>query len=129
MLNMMKMVSHEPDKQNDQDYQEKRLASDAILRNAEIMTMFKERLESMDNVNLNGDNETTLIAAFYKKVLENLDVRTYEVVDGKPKKIEYKFLNVIAEELQASDGAKFKELMMSYEVRKQKAKKAQQLQL
>ncbi len=126
---MMKMVSHEPDKQNDQDYQEKRLASDAILRNAEIMTMFKERLESMDNVNLNGDNETTLIAAFYKKVLENLDVRTYEVVDGKPKKIEYKFLNVIAEELQASDGAKFKELMMSYEVRKQKAKKAQQLQL
>lgn len=126
---MTKMVSHEPDKENNLDYQEQRLVSDAILRNAEIMTMIRERLESMDNVNLNGDNETTLIASFYKKVLENLDVRTYEIVDGKPKKIEYKFLNVIAEELQESDGAKFKELMMSYEVRKQKARKAQQLQL
>lgn len=126
---MKKMVSHEPNKENDLDYQEKRLVSDAILRNAEIMTMIKERLESMDNVNLTGDNETTLIASFYKKVLENLDVRTYEIVEGKPKKIEYKFLDVIAEELQASDGAKFKELMMSYEVRKQKARKAQQLQL
>lgn len=118
-----------PDGENELDFQEKRLASDAILRNAEIMTMIKERLESMDNVNLNGDDETTLIASFYKKVLENLDVRTYEIIEGKPKKIEYKFLDVIAEELLESDGAKFKELMMSYEVRKQKARKAQQLQL
>lgn len=126
---MIKMVTREPDKQNDLDYQEKRLASDSILRNAEIMTMIKERLESMDNVSLNGDDGTTLIASFYQKMLENLDVKTYDKLeDGKPKKIEYKFLNVIAEELQASDAAKFKELMFSYEVRKQQNRRAQQLQ-
>ena len=126
---MKKMVSHEPNKEGDLDYQEKRLVSDAILRNAEIMTMIKERLESMDNVNLNGDDGTTLLASFYKKMLENLDVKTYELMEnGKPKMIEYNFLNVIAEELQASDAAKFKELMLSYEVRKQQSRRAQQLQ-
>ena len=125
---MIKMVNHEPDKQKDLDYQEKRLASDAILRNAEIMTMIKERLESMDNIYLKGDDGTKLIASFYKKMLENLDVKTYEMADNKPKKIEYKFLNVIAEELETSDEAKFIELMFSYEVRTQKSRRAQELQ-
>ena len=103
-----------PDGENELDFQEKRLASDAILRNAEIMTMIKERLESMDNVILTGDDGTMLIASFYKKMLENLDVKTYEIVDGNPKKIEYKFLNVIAEELKENDDAKFNDLLMSY---------------
>lgn len=115
-----------PEGENELDFQEKRLASDAVLRNAEIMTMIKERLESMDNVILTGDDGTMLIASFYKKMLENLDVKTYEMVNGGPKKIEYKFLDVIAEELKENDGAKFKDLLMSYTENTIKAKRTQQ---
>lgn len=116
----------EPEGENELDFQEKRLASDAILRNAEIMTMIKERLESMDNVILTGDDCTKLIASFYKKMLEDLDVKTYEMVNGNPKKIEYKFLDVIAEELIDNDDAKFKELLMSYTEKTIKEKRTQQ---
>lgn len=115
-----------PEGENELDFQEKRLASDAILRNAEVMTMIKERLESMDNVILTGDDGTMLIASFYKKMLENLDVKTYEVVNGYPKKIEYKFLDVIAEELKENDGVKFKDLLMSYTENSIKEKRTQQ---
>lgn len=115
-----------PEGENELDFQEKRLASDAILRNAEIMTMIKERLESMDNVILTGDDGTMLIASFYKKMLENLDVKTYEMVNRNPKKIEYKFLDVIAEELKENDGTKFKDLLMSYTEKTIKEKRTQQ---
>ena len=115
-----------PEGENELDFQEKRLASDAILRNAEIMTMIKERLESMDNVLLTGDDGTMLIASFYKKMMENLDVRTYDMLNEHPKKIEYKFLEVIAEELIENDGAKFKELLMSYTENTIRAKRTQQ---
>ena len=115
-----------PEGENELDFQEIRLASDAILRNAEIMTMIKERLESMDNVILTDDDGTMLIASFYKKMLENLDVKTYEMVNGGPKKIEYKFLDVIAEELKENNGAKFKDLLMSYTEKTIKEKRTQQ---
>lgn len=100
---MMKMAlgnSVVPEGEDELDYQELKLASDAIIRNAEILTMLKERIESLDNVFINERAQSKTVEGFYRLLTENADMKTYERVNGKYKHIGYRFLETIADELE-----------------------------
>ena len=104
---------NEPHNKAQSDYQELRLASDAVIRNAEILSMLKERIESLDNVFINQTEKSKIISAFYKMLIENAVMMTYESVDGKYKRISYKFLEVIADELYSCDESKYEGILLS----------------
>ena len=125
---MRSMVDEQDENKDNLDHQELRLVSDAVLRNAEILTMVKEKLESMDNVMLESD-DSNLIAVFYESMLKNMNIRTYELIGEKYKKIEYKFLSVIAEELKEADQAQLHDIMFAYSISKINASRLQQMQV
>ena len=108
---MMEKVSPTVGEQS--DYQELRLASDAVIRNAEILSMLKERIESLDHVFINETAKARIIEGFYRLLTKNAEMMTYEKVDGHYKKITYKFLDVIAEELHQCDTKKYDDILLS----------------
>ena len=113
---MAKVVENDnSEKKSMHDYQEMRLVSDAIIRNAEILTMVKERLESLDNAHTDNATPAKVIAWYYNTITKNADVRTYDkTADGKFKRIGYKFLEVMANELNECDDERFTEIVFSY---------------
>lgn len=95
------------------DKQELRLASDAVIRNAEILSMLKERIESLDNVYIRVESKARVIERFYRLLTKNAEMMTYEKENGAYKRINYKFLGVIAEELKNCDAVKYDGILLS----------------
>lgn len=114
---MMEKVSpiagNDPHSKEQSDYQELRLASDAVIRNAEILSMLKERIESLDHVFINETAKARNIEGFYRLLTKKAEMMTYEKADGYYKKITYKFLDVIAEELHQCDKEKYDNILLS----------------
>lgn len=112
---MSKVVESDvSEKRDDPTYQEMRLVSDAVIRNAEILTMLKERIESLDNAFIDESMPSKIMASFFKLLVKNADTRTYEIQNGEYRKIGYKFIEVIAEELEQTDEAVFSQLLFAY---------------
>lgn len=103
----------EPHSKEQSDHQELKLASDAVIRNAEILSMLRERIDSLDNVFINETAKAKIIAGFYGMLTLNAVMMTYEKVEGKYKRISYKFLDVISDELQACDEGKYEGILLS----------------
>lgn len=122
---MAKVVEDDRSEKKDAlDYQEMRLVSDAVIRNAEILTMLKEKLESLDNTTIYEDAPGRFIAAFYRLLRNNIGIKTYEkMADGKYKAIKYRFLQVIENELDLCNQALFGSLLLSYTEQEIKEKK------
>ena len=112
---MSKVVENDvSEKRNDLTYQEMRLVSDAVIRNAEILTMLKERIESLDNAFIDESMPSKIMAGFFKLLVKNADTRTYEIQNGEYRRIGYKFIEAIAEELEQTDEAVFYQLLYAY---------------
>lgn len=113
----------EPHSKEQSDDQELRLASDAVIRNAEILSMLKERIESLDNVFINETAKAKIIAGFYRMLTLNAVMMTYENVEGKYKRISYKFLDAISDELQECDEGKYEGILLSL-IEEEKSKRS-----
>lgn len=113
----------EPHTKEQSDHQELRLASDAVIRNAEILSMLRERIDSLDNVFINETAKAKIIAGFYRMLTLNAVMMTYENVEGKYKRICYKFLDAISDELQACDEDKYEGILLSL-IEEEKSKRS-----
>lgn len=113
----------EPHSKEQSDHQELRLASDAVIRNAEILSMLRERIDSLDNVYINETAKAKIIAGFYRMLTLNAVMMTYEKVEGKYKRISYKFLDAISDELQACDEGKYEGILLSL-IEEEKSKRS-----
>ena len=112
---MSKVVEEDTSEKRDNlEYQEMRLVSDAVIRNAEILTMLKERIESLDNAFIDESMPSKILAGFYKLLVKNADTRTYEIQNGHYRKIGYKFIEVMAQEMENTDEALFNQMLFSY---------------
>lgn len=113
---MAKVVEDDTNKKKDDlAYQEMRLVSDAVIRNAEVLTMLKERIESLDNAHMDENTPSKMLARFFRLLVQNADTRTYEIVNGgEYRKIGYKFMDVLAQELESTDEDLFNNILFRY---------------
>jgi hypothetical protein len=94
------------------EYQEMRLASDALIRNAEVLTSMKEKIMSLASSGVAATNLTLLIADFYEKIM-NSEMVTYATAPGeKPYTINFRFLKPICKLLREIDAHEFFTLVM-----------------
>lgn len=96
--------------------QELNLASDAIIRNAEVLTSLKEKIQSnaMTGESLEAINK--LIADFYTKITDS-EMYTYPLSheeDGY--RIKFSFIRVISNNLRQIDSGWFKKVVVEYQV-------------
>lgn len=96
--------------------QELNLASDAIIRNAEVLTSLKEKIQSnaMTGDNLEAINK--LIADFYTKITDS-EMYTYPLSHERGGyRIKFSFIRVISNNLRQIDSGWFKKVVVDYQV-------------
>lgn len=107
---MLCVVSDE--KPEDLSFREKRLASDAIIRNAEVLTSMKEKVISLSSSGGDATKMTTLIAEFYEKIMDS-EMVTYPTAPNEdPYTINFKFLKPVCDVLKTTNASEFYTLVM-----------------
>lgn len=120
LLSQMMMAAVEDDENKSKDHQEMRLASDAIIRNSEVLTSVKEKILSLTTSGGNATNMTAMIANFYDKIRDS-EMMTYPTApDEKPYTINFRFLKPISRVLKETDASEFFSLVMQLQVRRAK---------
>ena len=108
----------ENDSDKSRTHQEMRLASDAIIRNAEVLTSVKEKILSLASTGGDANEMTTMIADFYDKI-RNSEMETYPTApDEDPYTINFRFLRPIGKALRETKESDFFSLLMSLQVRR-----------
>lgn len=109
---MKKAVSKENDAP---DKKEHYLASDAVIRNAEVLTSMHEKIHSRSMIGDNIDRANELIADYYNGITDS-EMATYPINKQDNRYyISFKFLKVISENLRAVDPILFKDIVLSYQ--------------
>ena len=99
-------------KENNLRIQEMRLASDALIRNAEVLTSMKEKILSLASSGGDARNLTILIAEFYEKIM-NSEMVTYPTAPGEePYTINFRFLKPVCNLLREANAREFFTLVM-----------------
>lgn len=118
LLNQMMAIVVENDSDKSRTHQEMRLASDAIIRNAEVLTSVKEKILSLASTGGDANEMTTMIADFYDKIRDS-EMETYPTApDEDPYTINFRFLRPIGKALRETKGSDFFSLLMSLQVRR-----------
>lgn len=116
LLRQMMAVVVEGDAEKDLEKQEMRLASDAIIRNAEVLTSMKEKIMSLASSGGDAKGLTLMIADFYEKIM-NSEMVTYSMTPGeKPYTINFRFLKPVCKLLRKTDANAFYNLVMSSQI-------------
>ena len=98
------------------ELQEMNLASDAIIRNAEVLTSMKEKIQSLAISGANAQNLNELIASFYEKIM-NSEMETYPTAPHeKPYTINFRFLKPIIVFLRSSQSRGLYSLVMQSQI-------------
>ena len=94
------------------EHQEMRLASDALIRNAEVLTSMKEKIMSLASSGGDGTELTEMIATFYEKIM-NSEMVTYPTAKGEqPYTINFRFLKPVCRLLRGTNASEFFTLVM-----------------
>lgn len=118
LLSQMMAIVVEDDNDKSRTHQEMRLASDAIIRNAEVLTSVKEKILSLASTGGDANELTTMIADFYDKI-RNSEMETYPTApDEDSYTINFRFLSPIVKALRETKGSDFYSLLMSLQVRR-----------
>lgn len=89
------------------------LASDGIIRNAEILTSVKEKALDLHRIGKKDDKLTALMAGFYKDLAAS-GMRTYPVeASGNSYEIKFRFLGPLQEVLKEIDDNQFDNYWMT----------------
>lgn len=104
------------------EVQEMRLASDALIRNAEVLTSMKEKIMSLASSGGDAKNLTILIADFYEKIM-NSEMVTYPTAPGEsPYTINFRFLKPICKLLRIINSVDFFTLVMQTQLLKEQGR-------
>ena len=104
------------------EHQEMRLASDALIRNAEVLTSMKEKVMSLASSGGDTASLTKMIAAFYEKIM-NSEMVTYPTATGEePYTINFRFLKPICKLLKETDADKFFSLVMQTQLLREQSR-------
>ncbi len=94
------------------EVQEMRLASDALIRNAEVLTSMKEKIMSLASSGGNAADLSLLIADFYEKIM-NSEMVTYPTAPGEePYTINFRFLKPVCKLLREDKNGEFYSLVL-----------------
>lgn len=94
------------------------LASDAIIRNAEVLTSVKEKALDLHRIGKMHQKLTTLIAGFYEDLAAS-GMHTYPVEEnGEPYEIKFRFLEPLQEVLKEMDNEMFDNYWMTAQVQR-----------
>ena len=111
---MKEVVKGDPDQSL--EHQEMRLASDALIRNAEVLTSMKEKIMSLAMSGGDARQLTKMIAGFYEKIM-NSEMVTYPTDIGEqPYTINFRFLKPICKLLKETDASEFFTLVMQTQI-------------
>lgn len=105
-------------KDNDNlERQQMRLASDSIIRNAEVLTSIKEKILSIASTESIVHDYSSLLADFYEKIMDS-EMQTYSTNPmEKPYTINFRFLKPISNLLKQKDiGSFFNEIMIKSQI-------------
>ena len=100
------------------EQQQLRLASDSIIRNAEVLTSIKEKILSLASTENRVYDYSGLLADFYDKIMDS-EMQTYSTNPSEePYTINFRFLKPISNLLkQENIKHHFNEIMMSSLIR------------
>ena len=102
--------------ENNLNIQEMCLASDALIRNAEVLTSMKEKILSLASSGGDARRLTLMIADFYEKIM-NSEMVTYPTAPGEePYTINFSFLKPVCKLLRETDANAFYDLVMSSQI-------------
>lgn len=108
-------------KHNSLELQEMNLASDAIIRNAEVLTSMKEKIQSMAITGGNAANLNELIASFYERIM-NSEMETYPTAPQEdPYTINFRFLKPICDFLRSDKSHGLYNLVMQSQILRQES--------
>ena len=100
----------------DLEKQQMALASDAIIRNAEVLTSMKEKIQSIAVTGGDASKLNEMIASFYEKIMDS-EMETYPTAPKeKPYTINFRFLKPISILLRTTDAEQFYALVMQSQV-------------
>ena len=103
-------------KYNNLESQELNLASDAIIRNAEVLTSMKDKIQSMAITGGNAANLNELIANFYERIMDS-EMETYPTAPHeKPYTINFRFLRPICNLLKSNKAKGLYSLVMQSQI-------------
>lgn len=106
--------------ENNLEVQEMCLASDALIRNAEVLTSMKEKIMSLASSGGDAKDLSLLIADFYEKIM-NSEMVTYPTAPGeKPYTINFRFLKPVCEILREDKTGEFHSLVMQTQLSREK---------
>lgn len=120
---MMAQVSDTTNVSNETnlELQEMNLASDAIIRNAEVLTSMKEKIQSLANSGSEANNLNVLIASFYEKIM-NSEMETYPTApEEKPYAINFRFLKPIIDFLNSPRSNDLFSLVMQSQIKRKES--------
>lgn len=116
LLGQMLSAVVEGDSIQTMTYREMRLASDAIIRNAEVLTSVKEKILSLASTGGDAMNMTVMIANLYDKI-RNSEMETYPTApEESPYTINFRFLKPISKTLRETDASAFYTMLMSLQI-------------
>lgn len=100
----------------DLEKQQMALASDAIIRNAEVLTSMKEKIQSIAVTGGDASKLNEMIASFYEKIMDS-EMETYPTAPKeKPYTINFRFLKPISILLRTTDAEQFYALIMQSQI-------------
>lgn len=106
--------------ENNLEVQEMCLASDALIRNAEVLTSMKEKIMSLASSGGDAKDLSLLIADFYEKIM-NSEMVTYPTAPGeKPYTINFRFLKPVCKLLREDKTGEFYSLVMQTQLSREK---------
>ena len=106
--------------ENNLEVQEMCLASDALIRNAEVLTSMKEKIMSLASSGGDAKDLSLLIADFYEKIM-NSEMVTYPTAPGeKPYTINFRFLKPVCKILREDKTGEFHSLAMQTQLSREK---------
>ena len=106
--------------ENNLEVQEMCLASDALIRNAEVLTSMKEKIMSLASSGGDATDLSLLIADFYEKIM-NSEMVTYPTAPGeKPYTINFRFLKPVCKILREDKTGEFYSLVMQTQLSREK---------
>lgn len=98
--------------ENNLEVQEMRLASDALIRNAEVLTSMNEKIMSLASSGGDATDLSLLIADFYEKIM-NSEMVTYSTAPGEePYTINFRFLKPVCKLLREDKAGEFYSLVL-----------------
>lgn len=102
----------------DLEKQQMLLASDVIIRNAEVLTSMKEKIQSIAVTGDDASKLNEMIASFYEKIMDS-EMETYPTAPNEDSyTINFRFLKPISQLLRNIDAKKFYMLLMQTQVKR-----------